>query len=198
MAEITEFRINRKVFAIAFLFLVFLAGILIYKAFAGLILICGIMIFGGIALFLKEENIKLMCLAAIILLSIINIGVNGIKFGIDFSGGTRIPVLLDQKVDQSTMNELVETIKKRVSVLGLSEVKVRAIGNTEISVELPSSDEEQIKGIESTLSQQCVFQGIVDGKVALAGEDIYRNTVRPIYDPAQLQGADWAVSFSIT
>src|SRR5262249_46642997 len=52
--------------------------------------------------------------------------------------------------------------------------------------------------IEKTLSQQGVFQGIVDGQVAVSGDHIFRTTIRPL-DPNTLlqQGADWGVGFSV-
>jgi preprotein translocase subunit SecF len=48
--------------------------------------------------------------------AVIRHGTDGSVYGgIDFNGGTRIPVILEEPVDQTTMNELVQTIKKRVA-----------------------------------------------------------------------------------
>ncbi len=90
----------------------------------------------------------------------------------------------------------MQTIKNRASTLGLKEVKARAIGNSVVNVEIASSDEETIAFIEKTLSQQGVFLGVVDGKVAVSGDHIYRTSIRPI-GPAELvrQGDDWGVGF---
>ena len=176
-------------------FLLFAAGIV---AFAGWILLVALLFFGFVSLMWKEPHIKLSSMAMLVLLAAINIGVHGMNFGIDFVGGTRIPVLLDHPVDETTMDEMVQTIKSRASTLGLKEVKARALGNSIINVEIASSDEETISFIERTLSQQGVFLGVVDGKVAVSGDHIYRTSIRPM-GPAELaqQRADWGVQFSV-
>jgi preprotein translocase subunit SecD len=190
---------NRKFQTIAVLFLLGLLGVFIYAKYSGLLLILSLMIFGSLAAMWKEKEVRLACLAALVLLAISSIGLNGLKFGIDFNGGTRIPVILEQAVDQNTMNELVQTIKKRASILGLTEVKVRAVGSTEIDVEIPSSDESQISFIEEILSHQGVYQGVVDGKVAISGDEIYSSSIRPLtVSELQAGASDWGVGFSIT
>jgi preprotein translocase subunit SecD len=120
------------------------------------------------------------------------------KYGIDFEGGTRIPVLLEKSVDSTTMNDLVQTIKTRVSVLGLTEANVYAVGDSQVYVEIPSSDPNTIQFVENTLSHQGVYWGVVDGHVAITGDDIYSTSINPL--PAQelsQEGADWGVSFSV-
>ncbi|MEK6979278.1 MAG: hypothetical protein AABW86_03580 [Candidatus Micrarchaeota archaeon] len=190
---------NPKFLTMLVLFILFAAGLIIYSKFAGLLLIFSLIIFGALSIWWKEKEVKLAGLAALVILSLLNIGLNGMKFGIDFSGGTRIPVILEQAVPAETMNELVQTIKTRASVLGLTEVRVRAIGDTEIDVEIPSSDETQIKFIEDVLSHQGVYFGVVDGKIAITGEDIYSTSIRPSQlQELQQSGADWGVDFSIT
>jgi len=147
--------------------------------------------------FLKKDRVRIAGLLAIVLLSLFSIGFNGVKFGIDFSGGVRIPVLLETPVDPVVMEEMVSTIKTRAAAFGLTEVKVRPIGDSEIYVELPQSSPQLVKDVETILSQQGVYQGVVDGKVAIRGDDIYTGTISRV--PTQyLQGADWAVSFTVT
>ena len=193
-------QISNKMLVVGILLVVFLAGIVFYGRLSGILLITSLFVFGALSFFFKEGDVRIAALAAIVILAIANIGVNGLKFGIDFSGGTRIPVLLEKPVDQPTMDELVQTIKKRASVLGLSEAKVKAIGDSEIDVELPSNDPSQIDFIENTLSHQGIYQGIVDGKVAVSGEDIFSQTIQVIGSASSLQrlGADWGVSFSVS
>jgi len=147
--------------------------------------------------FLHKDNLRVAALLAIVLLSAFSIWSNGVKFGIDFSGGVRIPILLEQPVDSVTMEEMVSTIKTRAASFGLTEVKVRPIGDSEIYVELPQSSPQLIKDVEDILSQQGAYQGVVDGKVAITGSEIYSGSIYRV--PAQyLQGADWGVSFTVT
>ncbi len=185
---------NRFIFLLL-AFLVFAYGVV---AFAGWLLIVALLFFGFISLIWKEPHIRLSGMVLLVLLALISIYSNGLNFGIDFVGGTRIPVLLDHPVDQATMAELVQNIKSRASTLGLKEVKAQAIGDTVVNVEIASTDEETISNIEKTLSQQGVFLGVVDGKTAVSGDHIFRTTIRPL-DPNTLlqQGADWGVAFSV-
>jgi preprotein translocase subunit SecF len=199
-----DFYHDRKLMALALTFALLLAGVACFKDLAGVIIIAGVLIFGSLSLLWKEPHIKISALVLIVVLALSSIYLNGLKFGIDFVGGTRIPVTLDQSVDQQTMNEFVQTIKSRASVLGLSEVKVRAVGDNQIYVEVPSNDEQTISSIEKTLSQQGVYLGIVDGSIAVSGDHIFRTTIRAMSATELVQGSgrgggvpDWGVGFSV-
>ncbi|MEW6721793.1 MAG: hypothetical protein AB1324_00870 [Candidatus Micrarchaeota archaeon] len=182
-------------------FLVFAAGI---AYAAGWLLMPALLLFGFGSLMWKEPHIKLSGMAFLILLAAINIAVHGVNFGIDFVGGTRIPVVLEHSVDQATMDELVQTIKSRANTLGLKEVKVRAIGTTLVNVEIASTDEQAIGFIEETLSKQGVFQGIIDGSGAVSGDHLYTTSIRALTPSELLSGSrgggaipDWGVSFAL-
>ena len=188
---------DTKLLFLVALFAAFLAGIILNPStVAGLVIILSVIVFGAFSLVWKEPHIKITALVLLVVLALANIFVNGITFGIDFSGGTRIPILLEHPVDDATMTELVQTIKTRVSVFGLTQVKVRAIGDSQVNVELPSEDEKTIEIVETTLSKQGVYTAIVDGKIAIKGDNIFSQSIRPatVY---QLQGADWGVLFSV-
>ena len=123
---------------------------------------------------------------------------NGIKFGIDFSGGTRIPIVLEKSVDTGVMDDIVQTIQVRAASFGLTEVKVRAVGSDVIYVEVPGNDPKLVGNIEGLLAKQGVFQGVVDGREALTGSDLFTGTISEV-PTSQLQSvADWAVAFSVT
>ncbi len=181
---------------LAALVLLFAAVIYLYPLFAGLFLMLALVVFGALSHFWHGRELKMMCLGAIILLALFNMGLNGLKFGIDFSGGTRIPVVLESPASSTMMDEMVTTIKKRASAFGLTEVKVRAVGETQINVEVPSSDPAFIKAVEDVLARQGVYSGIVDGKEAMRGDYILPGTISMV-SPAALRGEDWAVSFSV-
>ncbi|MEM4359037.1 MAG: hypothetical protein QXT45_00730 [Candidatus Bilamarchaeaceae archaeon] len=180
------------------LFFAFAGAIYLWKSLSGMTLILALIVFGALSLWSKEKHIKMMGLFFLVLLSMLNIAINGMNFGIDFKGGTRIPILLEHAVDESTKGQLVDAIKKRVSVLGLTEVRVKAIGNTQINVEIPSSDEERIRFIEEVLSRQGVYQGIIDGKIAITGDHIFSTSIRAqSANELSRSNADWGVSFSV-
>ncbi len=190
-----EFYRDNKFIFLLVMFALFAAAII---AVAGWLLIVALLFFGFASLTWKEPHIKLSSIVMLVLLALINVAFHSMNFGIDFVGGTRIPVVLEHPVDQTTMNELVQTIKSRANTLGLKEVKARAIGNSLVNVEIASTDEGSIAFIEKTLSQQGVFLGVVDGQTAVSGDHIYRTSIRPM-GPSELvqQGADWGVAFSV-
>ncbi|MCC7570458.1 hypothetical protein KO465_03875 [Candidatus Micrarchaeota archaeon] len=126
-----------------------------------------------------------------------------VYLGIDFSGGTRIPVLLERPVDADTMSDIVDNIKKRASSFALTEVKVRALGSDEIAIELPTSSEEYVSRVEEILSSKGVFMAIVDGKIAVTGEDLYESSINDATESARMSkpGAGpglWGVGFTVT
>ncbi len=119
----------------------------------------------------------------------------GLKFGIDFSGGTRIPVMLEKPVSDEIMEQMIDTIKTRVSTFGLTEVKVRSRGEDEIIVEIPSYDEQTVRQTTEILEKQGVFLAVFDGKTALKGSEIYTGSIVQI--PPDRAGW-WSVSVSVT
>ncbi|NYZ74406.1 hypothetical protein H0O00_04650 [Candidatus Micrarchaeota archaeon] len=190
-----DFYKDRKFQLLLFAFLVFAYGVI---AIGGWLLIVALIFFGFASMWGKEPHIKLSGMVFLVLLALINIYAHGLIFGIDFVGGTRIPVVLEHSVDKATMNELVQTIKSRVNTMGLKEVKAVAVGDSLINVEIASTDEATIAFIESILPQQGVFQGIVDGRVAVSGDHIFRTTISPMSSSQLLQQrAEWGVSFSV-
>ncbi len=123
----------------------------------------------------------------------------GLKFGIDFSGGIRVPVVLEKPVDPVVMSEMVKTISTRASAFGLTEVRVRPVGDSQIYVEVPQTSPGLVDEIESLLSKQGVYLSVVDGVPAVTGEDLLTQRIylMPSSEVAQM-GADWGVSFAVT
>jgi len=195
--SLDQLKNDKKFIFLVVLGLLIFVGILLYPIYVGFLLILSLIIFGTLSSVWKENHLRLSALFLLLILSLFSIAVYGIKFGIDFIGGTRIPIVLEHPVDSTTMQEMVNTIKKRASVLGLTEIKVKSIGNSEIYVELPSTDKDMIDRVESILEKQGVYIGVVDGKIAITGQDILPGTIYRV--PTQhLSGSDWGVGFSIT
>ena len=145
------------------------------------------------------KDTAFVILMILVVLSLVHIYLNGIKFGIDFVGGTRIPMTLERPADSATMDQMLSIIKKRVSSFGLVQVNVYARGDNEIIVELPSSDEETIKRTEELLSQPGNFKGIIDGKIAVTDEDIYPGTIHYLSaTQLRMPVGGWGVGFTVT
>ena len=131
---------EREVLAIFAFLVLACAAIFLDQAQGVPIYMLSLLIIAVFATIVKKDSIRVAALLAIVLLSGFSIGVNGVKFGIDFSGGVRLPVLLEQPVDTATMDQMVNTIQTRAAAFGLTEVDVTPIGDSEIYVELPAAD----------------------------------------------------------
>ncbi len=167
--------------------------------FAGIALLGALILYGGFSLLWHERHVRITALVILVFLSGLNIALHELNYGIDFKGGTRIPIVLEKPVDELTMSQMKDIIKTRTSILGLSQQKVYAIGDSEIYVEVPFTDQERISAIEKRLSERGSFLAVIDGVEALRGQDIYQSSVGQT--PAQFLnsgGGDWGVSFSVT
>jgi preprotein translocase subunit SecD len=145
--------------------------------------------------FFKKKIIILIILITLFCLGLIIF--KGINFGIEFAGGTRIPIVLEKSVDKETMNEIVNNIKIRATKFGLAQVAVKSVGDRQIYVEIPTTDPKLVEEIEKIVKAEGKFEAIIDKKVALTGKDIISGSIRE--DP-QVYGGDirWAVDFIIT
>ena len=77
---------DKKFLLMAAIFVLFMASIVVYAPYSGLLLILALFVYGGFCLFWKESHIKLAGLGFLLVLAIANIGLNGMKYGIDFEG----------------------------------------------------------------------------------------------------------------
>jgi len=124
-----------------------------------------------------------------------------VNYGIEFIGGVRIPVTLEQKVDAATMGTIVDTIKQRINKYGLSQSVVKPLGDREVIVEIPRAKPEVIASIESILKEQGHFEAIIDGKVGLRGEDVLTQAVGGAQGEQVIagdKGAQWELDFAVT
>jgi len=141
---------------------------------------------------LQDRRVRI--LAFVLLLALALALWRGLHFGIEFEGGTRIPVALERPVkDAAEMQSIVETIKTRVTKFGLAQVVVRGVGASEVYVEVPQSDQKLVEEIGKILKEVGRFEGIVDGRVAITGAEILRSSIQ-----TQAGDVQWQVSFAIT
>ena len=122
----------------------------------------------------------------------------GIHYGIEFIGGTQIPITLATHVNPNQMSNLTSIIQQRVSTFGLKEVTVEGIGNDEIYVIIPSVSGPEINSTINIIDSQGIFEGIVSGKDALNGSSILSGSIGAV--PAEQVGTNvsWAVNFYVT
>lgn len=103
-------------------------------------------------------------------LSVYNAPKTNVKKGLDLQGGTRVLLKPETKVSQEDMDTILENIKERLNVFGLSDVIVRAAtdlsGDKYVLIEIAGANEEEVRELvakqgkfEAKISNQTVFFG---------------------------------------
>ncbi len=96
-----------------------------------------------------------------------------IRLGLDLQGGTRVLMKPEQKVSAEDMSLIVENMKQRLNVFGLSDVSVRTAsdlsGSQYVLVEIAGVNEQEVKDLlakqgkfEAKISNSTVFRGGTD------------------------------------
>ncbi len=146
--------------------------------------------------YLKDYRILVLLL---IVVALVALDVTyGIHFGIEFSGGTQIPLTLEHSVNTTTMATLIADLQQRVSTFGLKQVSVEGVGSSVIYITVPTISPTDINQTINVIESQGRFLGVVNGKEALNGTNILKGSVGSL-PPQQLNGTvSWAVQFYIT
>ncbi|MDE1825545.1 MAG: hypothetical protein KGH61_03645 [Candidatus Micrarchaeota archaeon] len=150
--------------------------------------------------YLTDRRI-LFLLAIVISLAALDIAYGGphlLHFGIEFVGGTQIPVALEQPVAPDQMANLISILQQRVSTFGLKQVTVEGIGNSELYVTIPSVSPSEINATINIINSQGIFQGIVSGREALNGSSILSGSIGSAPPTVFGTNVSWSVSFYLT
>ena len=114
---------------------------------------------------------------AILLVCALAISLNGLNFGIDFEGGTRITAPLEQAAS-------VDDVRETVEPLGLGEAEIQSIDNPElgenvIQISAEQLEPDQVDRVESALEDEYGFSGNTSSQSigASFGESIANSAV---------------------
>jgi preprotein translocase subunit SecD len=146
--------------------------------------------------YLKDRRV-LALIAIVALLGILDYHY-GIHLGIEFAGGTQIPITLEHQVTAAQMDQLISILQQRLSTFGLKEINVQGIGSSQVTVQIPSVSQKDIQDVVSIIQSQGVFQGVVNGKVAIDGSSIVSGSVGAGQPTVSNGNVSWSVSFYVT
>ncbi len=119
------------------------------------------------------KNWKILLLIAFLLVSFGAIAFKGLKFGIDFNGGTLFQIHLAKAVDNpDEMARITQTISQRLDWTGLKDTKVTSWGKEYVVVQIAETDPAAIQRIESLIKEQGKFEATLDGNTVFTGNDI--------------------------
>jgi preprotein translocase subunit SecD len=120
-------------------------------------------------------------------LSIYNAPTSNVKQGLDLAGGTRVLLRPETKLSDEQFNTLIENLKERLNVYGLSDIVVREandlLGNKFILVEIAGIKKDEVKNL---LGSQGKFEARIKDNVVFTGGDDMRFVCRT----AQCYGID--------
>jgi len=148
----------------------------------------------------KERSIKILVLS-IVLLGLLPLGLKGLQFGMDFTGGTLIQVKLDKKLEPLEMQTVLTVLQTRLNAYGLKDISVKPAGQEYIIVAIAETNPQAVNQIQSLLGQQGKFETLFNGNLVLSGNDI----ISVISDPQKGYGVrggsgnyEWIVPFLLT
>jgi preprotein translocase subunit SecD len=136
-------------------------------------------------------------------LSVYNAPTTNIRKGLDLQGGTRVLLEPEEILDKEGLDILIENMKYRLNIYGLSDVLVREAsdlsGNQYILVEIAGANEEEVKEL---MAKQGKFESKIGNEtVFMGGKDIThvcRTADCSGIDPSQgcgQSGSDWVCRF---
>ena len=96
---------------------------------------------------------------------------NGLRYGLDFAGGTEIWLRLEN-VSSEVANVERAILETRLNAMGLKDIPVNVYGNQYIIVKVAKASPEDIRAIEALLEQQANFEERIDGELAVKGDEI--------------------------
>ena len=129
---------------------------------------------------------------------------NNIRKGLDLEGGTRVLLSLENQVSEQDLNSILDTIRQRLNVFGVSDVIVRSVrdftGETYILVEIAGASQEEVREL---LSQQGKFEAKIGETTVFTGGDDVRYVCRsadcsgidPQYGCVQVAADSWSCRF---
>jgi preprotein translocase subunit SecD len=139
----------------------------------------------------------LTALAIVVILAALDLHY-GVHLGIEFAGGTQIPITLEHQVNVTTMSVLISDLQQRVSTFGLKQVTVEGIGTSHVYVIVPTVSGSEINQTLSIIQSQGNFEGVVNGREAVNGSGIISGSIGEVPPQAMNGTVEWAVTFYLT
>lgn len=122
----------------------------------------------------------------------------GIHFGIEFVGGTQIPITLEHPVNVTAMTALISALQQRVSTFGLKQITVEGVGDSQVYLIIPTISQSQINQTINIIESQGTFIGAVNGKEAINGTDILKGSIGQLTPEVSNGTVTWTVTFYVT
>jgi len=117
------------------------------------------------------KNWQYALVIAFVLLSLFSICFYGIKYGIDFKGGTLYQVELQEKISDEEMARLVNVIQARIDPNGFG-TPPSPVGGKFILIQTEETNPVALEKIESRIRQQGKFEATLNGEIVFTGDEL--------------------------
>ncbi|MCW6159711.1 MAG: hypothetical protein LVQ95_01320 [Candidatus Micrarchaeales archaeon] len=146
--------------------------------------------------YVKDRRI-ITLIVVVLLLAALDL-VYGLHFGIEFNGGTQIPVTLEHSVNVTTMSTLISALDQRLSTFGLEQITIEGVGDSLLYITVPTASSAQINQTINIIESQGRFDGVVGGREAINGSGILRDSIGEVPPQVYNNTVTWQVNFYIT
>ncbi len=139
----------------------------------------------------------------LIIVSLTILATSGLKFGVDFSGGTAFQVVLEEPVSAEALSQAASILGRRLDWSGSKDARVTPSGSQYITIQIAESDPDEIASLRSVLLKQGNFEAVLNGDVLFSGEDIrtiYKDPSRGYGTQEITKGVDyqWSLPFLLS
>lgn len=139
----------------------------------------------------------------LIIASLTILATSGLKFGVDFSGGTAFQVVLEKPVSAEELSQAASILGRRLDWSGSKDARVTPSGSQYITIQIAESDPDEIASLRSVLLKQGNFEAVLNGDVLFSGEDIrtiYKDPSRGYGTQEITRGVDyqWSLPFLLS
>ncbi|MDE1860115.1 MAG: hypothetical protein KGH72_00160 [Candidatus Micrarchaeota archaeon] len=138
----------------------------------------------------------IVLIVLVVMLSILD-ATYGLHLGVEFVGGTNIPLTLAGQINPNQLNDLINTLQSRLSTFGLKQITIEAIGTSEVDVQIATVSQQEIQNTINIIQSQGIFQGIVNGRVAVNGSSILPGSIGAQQPIQTNRSVTWAVNFYV-
>lgn len=118
------------------------------------------------------RNPKVLVLLSFLAFGTLILFSRGLDYGIDFSGGTLYTIHLANPANAQEMEQITQSISKRLDWTGLQDTTVMARGKEIILVESPETNPDEIESIKALLMRQGKFEAMIEGRVMFSGAEL--------------------------
>ena len=111
------------------------------------------------------KNWRIVFWVTIVAISLLLVGTSGLSFGIDFTGGTELKMVVEEG-GEAHIDVVVDILKNRLNGMGLKSTQVlKEADGRHITVKVSTTDHEELASVKNVINQGMERKILKDGKM---------------------------------